>query len=214
MSENISLKKLEKRAFKTYHDDGTWEAGVGLFMVYMALYERLFGTVEPEAIRYLLLGFGVSLLLYAPFWALKKYFVTPRLGRVEFSETRKKRSKKAIVIVVIAVTLTFIPLIATILIKNSLVDWEGYRYPHAAIEIGAGIFIALVMTLIAYFQDFDRLYVYGVLMGMTMTTTWIIEDTYPFAIAGGIIFATGTFFFISFFRKYGRSVDEVADDHI
>jgi hypothetical protein len=86
MSEAISLKQIEKKAFKSTHGDGLWDILLGCFVLMFAVAPLLSAR----------LGDFWSSAVFLPFWGgvylvirfLRKNVVAPRVGTAKFGRAR------------------------------------------------------------------------------------------------------------------------------
>ena len=154
MSQKISLKEAERKAFTTAYQDGLWDIFIGCILlppvIAPFLSDRM-GNFWSSAVFVLFWG-----LVWLAIWQVRRSVVAPRIGLVRFSLARKaKLGRLQILLLGIsigALTLGVFPVEES----NYLVNW-----PNA--------FIFAPMALIgfciaAYFLDFRRLYAYGVLV--------------------------------------------------
>ena len=102
MSQQISLKDLERRAFRSTFQDGLWDIFLGLLLLNMGGGTLLGGSgISPVWSMVALTAFAGAVLLF--FWAGKKFFTTPRLGSVEFGPQRKSKLKRVRVVLFLSV---------------------------------------------------------------------------------------------------------------
>jgi hypothetical protein len=84
----------------------------------------------------------------------------------------------------------------------------SWQWPGWSVDLGFGIFVFLVCSFIAYTMDYPRLYLYGLLMGLSIPVSVLLEAyagiSFPIAwvISGGIILVVGLITFIRFLRRY------------
>lgn len=151
----IDLKKLEKKAFTSYHEDGLFDIGVGLFI----------------------LGFGIGMLtemIWLPavagpvamsvWYAAKKSITVPRAGHVKFGPERYSRMRNLITagVVVLAACVLLSTVVWYGTATGTLPSWvKSVLFDHGDLVIGmvgAGLF-----TAIAYSLSMSRLYAYAVI---------------------------------------------------
>jgi hypothetical protein len=89
VSQKISLKEAERKAFRTTLNDGLVDIFLGCFllMFVIALYlsENL-GDFWSSAVFLPFLA-----LVYLAIWLIRRYVVTPRIGMVKFGQARKAK---------------------------------------------------------------------------------------------------------------------------
>jgi len=99
MSAQISLKDLEKNVFQKSFQDGLIDIQIGCVLVMFA--------VAPLLSPYL--GDFWSSMIFLPFWGviylgvreIRKKFIQPRVGIVEFGKYRKTRQKKLNLVILV-----------------------------------------------------------------------------------------------------------------
>ncbi len=186
MATNIDLQSLEVKAWSPYARDGFWDLFFGLMMLSAGL-----STLTDNSWFNLLLIPAVLMV------ALGRIFVTvPRVGRVVFSRQRELRIFKLTMGIGVAVAA------AVALLAMTQKD---------ILEISGSVFIVLlyltVFALMAYYMNYGRLFIYGVLFA----NTHLLWSTYGEQVGGmshlvsGIIVTTfGLITFIRFLRTNPR----------
>ncbi len=201
MTEKIDLKKIEKKAWKSYHQDGLWDIFLGLILLNFGiapLLEEITGTT------YLLSYIIILVVAFIIFYSGKKYITTPKLGRVGFGTERKSKTKKTSIVLTISVVLG---LIVFIIAATNTLPIIG------TIHFGAivfGINAIIVFSLMAYYLDFNRLYLYGWFFGASIALSEIsynyVGYTYDniigFGLFAGIMIIIGLAYLIRFMQKY------------
>jgi len=199
MSQKISLKEAERQAFRSTYNDGLWDIFLGcIFLTFLiALY------LSP------ILGDFWSSVAQLPFWALaflaiwllRRYVVAPRIGRVTFGQARKARLKKFTLVLLAINVLAFILGLIAALSFGSV--------PGQVTGIIFGMFLLMGFSLAAYFLDFNRLYIYGLLVGLSpMIGEWLWTNGYAthhgfpitFGTSAGIMILVGLAVFVRFLR--------------
>jgi hypothetical protein len=96
MSQKISLKEAERKAFRATYNDGLWDILLGCVFLMFVIAPFL----SPS------LGDYWSSVVFLPFWGLvflgirliRKHVVTPRVGVVNFGLSRKTKLAKFTVV--------------------------------------------------------------------------------------------------------------------
>jgi hypothetical protein len=196
MSTELNLKELERKAFRSFYQDGIWDIYFGICMLVLYL-TSFMGGLESKQVKY-----GLTLLLFVAASAFlifgKKFITTPRLGRVKFGAKRTKRSW----------ILVGVNLISLIVLAGAITFFSRQDGGEALIEkshlwtsIGLGVWIAFITSIMAYFLDFDRLYVYAVFYGGTFTAVLLLDNPIVFLITSLIILIPGLFIFFRFLSQ-------------
>ena len=205
--KTITLKELERKAFRSTYQDGLWDIYFGLIVICMAIFLHRPATgYSPFNIVLM----SISLIgAYALFWAGKRFITLPRMGQVKFGEKRTRRKKTLVlvlgVVVLIQVTFLVIQIVAwrnpgfgdtlnTFLQEKDAMDL-------AVATIGS-LFVGPSMILIAYFMDFPRGYFIGVMMALAVFLMILLNQPIYSIIIGILIALPGAVLFVRFLRKY------------
>ena len=91
MIENLSLKEIERRAFRSTYQDGLWDLYLGAVVMAMGLfmYHPATGYTAANPIGALL----ITSFAYSLFQAGKKRITTPRLGQARFGAMRQQKKR-------------------------------------------------------------------------------------------------------------------------
>ncbi len=104
MSEQLNLKELERRAYRSTFQDGLWDLYLAGLMASLGIL-GVIGFRETEtwiwAIGYTVLMGGVMVL----FMLGKKYLTVPRLGIAKFGPARKRR--KLVLVGILSISVLF-----------------------------------------------------------------------------------------------------------
>lgn len=210
MTQNIDLKQLERKMYKSASfQDGLIDIFMG-FVLLANSFGPLFNSIGiPVPWNFFILS--------APAWLIflyvKKYITTPRLGVVKFGSKRKSRRKKLIIANIFAVIITTGCVILT-LTSNLSVSINKYV---DIILIGLISFV-IPIGIIAYFLEFYRMFIFGILI----LFAWIlkafinkrIEPPFDWIItfgSVGIIFmVVGLVLLIRFLKKYPAQLNEIS----
>jgi hypothetical protein len=211
MTNNTNLKTLERKAWRSYFQDGLGDIFLGCIVLMFA--------IAPPLSR-MGLGDFWSSAVFIPFWALifllivliRKYVVLPRIGVVKFGQTRRKKLLKFNVLMFVVLLLGLI---------LGIISFQNINAPGWVHSLR---FIAIVLvgsSLAAYFLDFKRLYVYGIIIALSIPIgEWLYVHTgvphhgYPitFGITAAIMIIIGLILFVRLLRKYRCPNKEVEYD--
>jgi hypothetical protein len=199
MSQKISLKEAERKAFRTIYNDGLWDVFLGCFFLMFAIAPFL----SPS------LGDFWSSALFLPFWGLvflvirliRKYVVTPRVGVVKYGQARRNRLMK------FSVVMLMVNVVALIL--GFVAATSFGRVSGQMTTIIFGLIFLIGFSIAAYFLDFSRLYIYGLLVGLSpLVGEWLWSQGYAthhgfpitFGITAGIMILVGLSAFVRLLR--------------
>lgn len=206
MSTQINLKEIERKAFRSTHQDGLLDICIGLVVGSMAL---LMWNDSPWL--YLVLAFlGVSAGQLV-FWAGKKFITLPRMGQVKFGEIRRKRNKTLALIlaVVVLIQVGIVLLTAGAWAFPTWGDQIQELFPGRGASdllvaaVGA-LFVGPSMLLIAYFTDFPRGYYIALILSLgVFFMIWFWQPLIQIG-AALLIIIPGLILFVRFLRQYPR----------
>ena len=206
MVENVDLKEIEKKAWRATYQDGLWDIYIGLLITGFALifYLNFLGLEEPLLIFFLCCWVTIPILILS----FGKKFITPkRIGSVKFGKKRKKTKKRLTYFLTANVFILLMFLILTQLGLFELIPLEGLMVP-----LFFGLFISIPLSIVAYFLDFSRLYVYAIIFGLGYLLSELfypivgapLDSFLSFGVPGIIITLIGVYFLISFLKKYPK----------
>jgi len=205
MAEEIDLKELEKKAYRSTFQDGFWDIFIGMIFMGFALIPLgdVFGLPEMIGMLLISLGWNISAVVFMILG--KKYVTIPRIGMIKFGPKRKADQRKVKIYLGINV------LFGVVILLLQMTGMFGFiTIQRFALSILLGLFISLPFGIMAYFLDFPRLYIYALLGGLGFFLIDVLElfTSGPlslflvFGIIGGSIVIVGIVFLIKFFRKY------------
>ena len=154
MTEQISLKELEKSMFRESTQDGIIDIFIGGFLLIFAIAPLLSRS----------LGDFWSSMVFLPIWGLlyiglkivRNKFIKPRVGMIEFGTYRKKRLTRLNVVILIFNLLALALGVLSFYQFATLPGWV-----HTA---RLSIILLVGFSLAGYMMEFTRLYIYGVLV--------------------------------------------------
>jgi hypothetical protein len=203
----ISLKELERKSFRSTYQDGLWDIYFGLIVICMSFFiYRPTTGYSPLNILFMIASMVVA---YALFWAGKRFITLPRMGQVKFREKRAKRKKTMIIILGVVVLLQ---------VAFLAIQFVGWRNPEFGIRLNdflqeknamdlavatvGSLFVGPSLILIAYFIDFPRGYFIAVMMALAVfLVIYLNQPIYPIII-GILIAVPGVVLFLRFLKKY------------
>jgi hypothetical protein len=216
MSEPLDLKTIEKKAFRSVHQDGLWDIYIGGIVLSMSVLANPSSNEAQPLLRFGLYLAGMG-LFYLLFWAGKKYITAPRLGQVIFGPERQKRRLTMMIV------LTGIVLLQLVILLGTIFLWQnperaavlGFSKTDPDLErllvatIGA-LFVGPSMVLLAYFNEFMRGYYIAVILSLAVfSLIWFGEPVY-LIMAGLLILIPGVVVFIRFLHEHPLPPVEVS----
>ena len=199
MTQNLNLKEIEKKVWTSTFEDGITDIGIGLVLLVSTICQMF----DDERF-YLYPLFIVPALFII---IAKKYITVPRMGLVKFSRERNK--KRYTLFLVMTISIVFLLMLTT---KGLL-----QQLPMTSLIVGAIVFI--IPCSIAYFLNWDRMYIYAVLFTLsfalneiTIANTGVIASgAYAWLISGMMITVVGVVYLVRFMKKYPLPEKEVYD---
>lgn len=214
MSQNIDLKEIEKKGWRSVFQDGLWDIYMGLLLLAIAIGALLSEIGVPKAWP---MTIYVTLLVLSMLvvWAGKKFITVPRMGRVKFGPKGKARKKKTRLVLAISVLVGMVFFVAAQAVTGNLSKWMTLEFIFPA---GWVVNCIVVFSLMAYFLDFSRLYLIGVLYALPVPLDIIqrefegIDLTFAaFGVPAAVILFTGAVVFIRFLRDYPLPTEGASD---
>lgn len=195
MSQEISLKEAERKAFRATYNDGLWDVLIGSFVLILAVAPLLSDR----------LGDFWSSVIFLPFWGLvylaisllRKHVVAPRIGAVQFSRARRTKLTRFTLVMVVANILALTLGIAALV-------FTGMRGGPTLLVL-FGLVWLVAFGLAGYLLDISRFYVYGLLLAIApLVGEWLYNNagathhgfpiTYGFV--AGVMILVGVVLFI------------------
>ena len=201
MSQQISLKDAERKVFQSTFADGLWDVLLGCwFPLQFAIAPFLSRSMGDFWSSAVFLPFWGA--VYLVIWLVRKKVVKPRIGMVEFGSVRKSRLMKFNLVLLIVNVIAFIIGLIAALRFSGL---SGGSYPFVL-----GLILLIGFSAAAYFLDFPRLYVYGLLSVLApLIGEWLYRNVgashhgFPivFGILAGVMILTGLVTFVRFMQN-------------
>jgi hypothetical protein len=207
MSNQINLKALERKAFRSTYEDGLWDIYWGLIVICMAFF--VYRPATGYSPLNIILTMCTFIVAYALLWAAKKFITLPRMGQVRFGAVRKQKARTlAIILGVFVIVQGGIVLLTALSWRNpELAAKINSFLPAGSMErlmvatVGS-LFVGPSLIVIAYFSDFLRGYYISILMALAVFLMILLnQPVYP-VIIGGVIIVPGVVLLVQFLRKY------------
>ena len=192
MEQKINLKQLEKKTAAGIFDTGIVEIGIGLIF-----------TVSSLAMIFDDIRYYIDIFFIAPvvFIALAvKYIANPRMGVVKFARKRVRNSR----LLTITITTFLVIMVALTFIGKTNIAPESINPRWFISSIIFSICVA-----IAYFKNFDRMYIYAFLLVGAFNLSeeirendWVIsEGGYAYLLASTVLLVIGIIYLVKFLKK-------------
>lgn len=199
--DTSNQKEIERRVFTSFFQAGFIEAFTGIFLLQLG-FPTLFSRSGFGDWQSALLTLPIALILLIVVFLVRRFVVTPRLGRVKFLPERRRKLSKLIIVPILT-------LIAGAIVGYIFTENASLRH----VFIGQIPFILIpiiVFGAAAYFLDMKRLYVYGAIVGLTfplgkyLETVIVSRNTLPATIlfTAFVFLGIAIVFLVAFLRKY------------
>ena len=218
MSQNLDLKAIERKAFRSVHQDGLWDIYLGGLMLVFSMFFAIPESGEGELTIMGLALLGV-IIVFAFFQLGKKFVTTPRMGQVRFSPERQKRKVTLAWIMSIFVLVTLGLFLYSLYVWNVSASGQPVNLNLApslerAVVASIAALIAGISTMvISYFKEFTRGYYIAVLMGIGFFLTLWLDSAVPMITAGALILLPGLVIFVNFLRQHPLPPREASNGH-
>ncbi len=202
MTAPISLKEIERKAFLSYHQDGLADICLSLALL-TSFIGFIFFELNPvlfTEVLWIIMIAPISIVWLWPiiYVGMKKSFTVSRLGYVEFSPKRTRKTKAIFAMFLIVNIIAFIA--GSIALVSR--EFTAFLFAHFLIILG---FIGwLLFSLVAYLSNVQRFYVYGILTAVLFILSFYLNIAFykPILAMGAVILVTGIALLIRFLRKY------------
>lgn len=205
MPEKIDLKKMEKKLYLSYHQDGLWDIFLGLFLIVMGF--LFYFNIES----YLVI---IPAGFLFPLFLIRRTFSSSRLGYVVFSKERQAKEKRKHSSIAILSILSFLSGIAAFFAASSGRAFYNFldSLPFHPIALFLTIVIGTITAIFGIwrFMGYSALIIFIFFVG-NRTGDQIIG---PSVLTGIIISTIGLIIFIRFIRKYPKRREGISDEII
>jgi len=207
MSQEINLKELERKAFRSTYQDGLWDLYFGLIVICMSIF--IYRPASGYSPRNIFLALGAMTIAYSLFWLGKKFITLPRMGHVKFGAQRNRRRRT------LSIVLGAVVLLQVVFVGFQIIAWNNpelsmklnnFLPDRSATDllvasIGA-LFVGPSMILVAYSIDFTRGYFIAIMISLAVfLMIYLNQPTWPVFI-GMLILVPGLVLFIRFLKTY------------
>lgn len=212
MSQGIDLKKLERKAWRSVFQDGLWDIYLGLLLLAMAIFKLLSDSSLSE-LQSMIIYLGLMAVSMLVLWAGKRFITVPRMGRAKFGPKGKARKRKARVVLAVSVLVGVVVFFITLLGFEG--NWSEGLPLQFIIPAIWSVNMLVVFGLGAYFLDFDRLYLIGLMYALALPLQISADEFlgidlgfFAFAVPAAVILIVGSVVFVRFLRNYAVLTEE------
>jgi hypothetical protein len=203
MEKALKLGALEKKAYLMYHGDGLADLAIGLVVL-------LFG-----------LGMEFDQTLLAPIFAAvayplwlgaKKGITEKRLGYVEFSEERKSKERRGMIILFLLGSVTFLLGILGYVALTGGGAASGLLQRSGYLLLGA--MFAVLISSVGLVLGMVRLHAYSamIILSVSLANLFGYSREMGIIVPGVLTVSSGTWILASFLRRYPVSEGSGSED--
>jgi hypothetical protein len=208
MTNTLDLKNIEKKAFRSVHQDGLLDIGIGGIVLCMSIWSFSTDSEEFPLFRFglFLAGMVVFQLIY---WGGKRYYTVPRLGQVKFGPRRQQRA------LTMAILLAGIILLQVLIVAGTILLWKnpgwaaslgfaqtGPDRERLLVAVIGAMFVGPSLALLAYFSEFMRGYYIALILSLAVfSMIWFGQPIYM-TVSALLILIPGVVLFICFLHNY------------
>jgi len=212
MSEKISLKEAERKAFRATFLDGLNDILWGLMILSLVLSAILRENIQP-LLNYLpvlvVIVIGIPL-----FFAAKKWLVIPRIGLVKFTPRRTRKLSNVRWFLIGLFVITLVVFLLPYLNPGAPVSING---PYWLVDAFFGLLIIALFSFMAFSLDQPRMHLYGFLLGLSLPFDVVFEEVtgldwaLGLFVAGAVMLGTGIIIFARFLNDHPIPEGDVYD---
>jgi MFS family permease len=205
VSQTISLREIEGKAWMSVFQDGLWDIYLGLLLLSMGMAAWLSDRGAPEGWYY---GTYIALILLAMLVlrAGKRYVTVPRMGRFRPGPKGRARQRKAVILLALSVVVGAVVFALALALRGSRAGWLN---PRILLGMGYTLNMLIVFSLGAYFLRFERLYLIGLMFALPVPLDIALSELagidlgcIAFVVPAAVILIVGAVVFVRFLREY------------
>jgi len=207
MTQNLDLKAIERKAFRSTHQDGLWDIYIGITMLVCALLLNIPDN-EDFPLPVFVLGMAGMGIAFAIFHFGKKFITVPRMGRVKFGPGRQKRKITLAWVMGAFVMVTLGLNLFTLYVWNASSSAQPVELnlapslERAVVASIAALIAGLSTIVISYYKEFTRGYYIALLMGIGFFFAMLLDTPVPVVVAAALILLPGLYVFLRFLRGH------------
>ena len=204
MKKRMTLNEMEKKAYLMYHGDGLVDLALGMVVLLFGLGMQFDQT---------LLAPIFAAVAYPVWMAAKKGITEKRLGYVEFSEARKGREKRGMLILFLLGCLVLLMGVGGYVAVTGGGAMGGLMRESGFILLG--FIFGLMISSVGVVLGATRLHGYSLLVILSVIGAHLLElpRQVGIIVPGAIIVLLGLYMLVTFLLRYkgsseGSSTDE------
>jgi hypothetical protein len=196
---------LESRAWRSVFQDGLWDIALGIAFLGVGLCAAL---DLPRGWTYLL--YAAAVVLNVAVLRVGKQLITiPRLGWVKFGAAGGRRRRNAVAILAVGVLL-MVSLIPLTMVMRSRPAGPSVWAPLIS-ALAVATLVWVVLSLLAAFWDFSRLYVHAFIIGGSFFLLEWLGMSWPMLAGSVIVLTVGIWYLVRFLKLYPKPSPEATN---
>lgn len=210
----FNLTEIEKKAFRSTFQDGIWDIFLGLLLLNLAVGALLSNSGVSEGLTMTILT-ALAALIVLVFIASKKRITIRRMGFVKFGPERKGKILKSRITLLASFFAGLVVFLAALLISYYTAGRPKIVFLFPVAWVANSI---IVFSLLAYYLDCTRLYLYGVLFALPVPVDMAIKElagvnliTIALVVPAVIMLTVGGVLLTRFLRDYPLPAQEISN---
>jgi hypothetical protein len=218
MSQNLDLKAIERKAFRSVYKDGLWDIYIGIILLVCS---QLLAIPDNEdfPLPTMLLSLAGLVIAFGVYHLGKRFVTAPRMGLVKFGPERQKRK------VTLAWIMSMYLLVTLGVFLFSLYLWNAKNpvltenwmmtvgMERLLVATLAALIVGTSTIVISYFKDFVRGYYIALVMGAGFFLALWLDTPIFIVIAAVLILLPGLALFVNFLRQHPLPPREASHDN-
>lgn len=208
MSEPISLKQIERKAFRLNMADGLLDIQVGLVMLILGA-AALLGEAGVGS-WIMLIAIVVAVAVQGLLQVVRRNVSQPRAGRIKFGPARKRRIRTLAGIILAAVLISFLVVGGLHFAARNNDALSGSRVAVWSAVMFFAVLVLVIFAGMTYYLDEPRLMVHGLLIFAAVPAYFALQEytditaALPYMIVGSIATGMGIVLLVRFLKKYPK----------
>ncbi|TES89049.1 MAG: hypothetical protein E3J88_06580 [Anaerolineales bacterium] len=209
MSDKISLKEAERKAFRSTFQDGLNDILWGLTILSLIASAILRESVQVP-LNYLPV-LAVMVVGIPALYIAKRRFTAPRMGLVKFNPRRNRKIKNVRWVMIVLFVITWAVFLLPYIKLGDPVTVEG---PYWLVDATFGVLIIALFSFLAFSYEQPRMHLYGLMLGISLPFDVVLEEKTGWdfqlgmLIAGCVMLVFGIVYLARFLRQYPLPVQE------
>ncbi|MCP4581794.1 MAG: hypothetical protein GY839_09250 [candidate division Zixibacteria bacterium] len=199
---NINLKKIERKAYLTYYQDGIWDIAMGLGFLIIGI------MVAFELASFVAIFAAVIAAMVSTLFKGKMSFTRSRIGQVEPSVSWKAKEKRQLKLLQIVGFISVVAGIFNFIAFTGHADWQTMIRNLGLIPFG--MVLSSIIFIVGALLGMKRFMIYAVLiLGMFIYGHYMGIPFFEYVILLGLIITiSGVTVLVRFLRKYPKQNED------